>query len=293
MNEDITLGGQRDDTYELFAMLVGYAVMNHQKIISASKRLTSIFRDEVDCWKFGRQKRGILGVRKVNWVDPNNALPNTLSDADFYNYFEPIMRAWHDVQFRLAGKPKMFSEFPDLLMKILRDENKHRNHLVHSEYTWNRDLIANEELNLARPQNSSGSKNFGYVQVSALNRLDFIEFINFQISIVTFLEDASQNFGLFLYDDIYISSNSSDFDIEIFQFAESEEVSPGPIFDERDNYISDPSHDEIQRFITKNTEVLCEIEMFRRNMKIKSTNCKYETVSPVEGSTIDFRSVSL
>ena len=172
-------------------------------------------------------------------------------------------------------------------MKNLREENTLRNHLVHSEYTWHRDLKQGEEIKMARSQNSSGARNYGHFQIKSLNRNDFLEFVEYQYKILRYLEGRWIDLELFLYDEAYISTNSSEFDLDILQFVQSDEVSPGSGFfsEEYDDYWS-PAHSEIQDFLSRRADELLEIEEFRRKLKIKSANYDYSRVPPVEGDTL-------
>lgn len=285
--EDVNLLISRSDTYELFAMLIGNSIINHQQILSNAKRICLVMRDEIERWKYGRPQRGVLAVSSVKWRDPLETFPNTLSDSEFYSYFESILKSWHDIQFRLAGKPKKFEGFPEVLLKNLREENTQRNHLVHSEYTWGQDLMQGEELRAARPQNSSGSRNYGHFQIKTLNRTDFLEFVEYQYKIMHYLEGLQFDLELFLYDETYISAHSSEFDVEIGQFAKSDEVSPGSgFFSEEFEDCWSPVHSEIQEFLSKRAEMLMEIEGLRLKLKIKSANYIYSRVPPMEGSTL-------
>jgi hypothetical protein len=285
--ENIQLSISRSDTYELFAMLIGQSVINHQKILSNAKRLCQVMRDEIERWKYGRSQRGVLAVSSVKWRDPLETFPNSLSDSEFYSYFESILKSWHDIQFRLAGKPKKFEGFPETLLKNLREENTQRNHVVHSEYTWNPDLTQGEELRAARPQNSSGARNFGHFQIKTLKRTDFLEFVEFQYKVMHYLESLQFDLELFLYDEAYISVHSSEFDVEIVNFSRSDEVSPGSAFFSEgfEDYWS-PTHSEIQDFLSKRAEDLSEIEEFRLKLKIKSGNYVYSRLPRMEGSTL-------
>ncbi len=285
--EDVKLNISRSDTYELFAILIGNSVINHQKILSNAKRICQIMRDEIECWKYGRARRGVLAVSSVNWRDPLESFPNTLSDSDFYSYFESILNSWHDIQFRLAGKPAKFEGFPSNLLKNLREENKLRNHLVHSEYVWDRDLKQGDEIMVARPQNSSGARNFGHFQVKTLNRSEFLEFIEYQYKIIQFLEFLQCDFELFLYDEAHITANSTEFDVEVVQFSQSEEVNSGSAgFSEGFEDPWEPRHAEIIAFLSAKAESLSAIEELRLKLRIKSGNCVYTQLPPMEGSTL-------
>lgn len=285
--EDVQLSIARGDTYELFAMLIGHSIINHQKILSNSRRLCQVMRDEIERWKYGRQYRGVLRVSSIKWRDPLETFPNTLSDSDFYTYFESILKSWHEIQFKLAGKPSRFEDFPVTLLKNLREENTQRNHLVHSEFTWHPDLTQGEEIRVARSQNSSGARNFGQYQIKTINRADFLEFVEYQYKIMHYLEDLHFDLELFLYDEAYISEYSSEFDAAIVQFAQSEEVSPGSgFFSEEFEDHWNPTHSEIQGFLAKRAETLSEIDSFRLNLKVKSVNYIYSRMPPAEGSTL-------
>ena len=292
LKEDVWLSLSSNDTYELFAMLIGHSVMNHQRIVATAKRINQALRDEIERWKYGRQDRGLLRVK--GWKDPLELLSNTLSDSDFYNYFESTMKSWHDIQFRLAGKPSKFKLFPDTLMRNLREVNTNRNHLVHSEYTWQPYLRHSEEISVARPQNSSGTKNFGYVQIKTLNRDDFLQFIEYQYSIIHFLENmVFVDFQGFLYDDTYISTYSEDFDDEIVQFSDSEEVSPGYMGVKEFEDPFYPKHSEIQIYLSRRVEDLTKIDELRLQLKIKSANHQYSRIPPFEGGALDLSNATI
>ena len=287
LKEDVQLNISRTDTYELFAMLIGTSVINHQKILSTAKCICRNMRNEIEVWKYGRAPRGVLSVSSVQWKDPQDSFPNTLSDSDFYSYFEAILNSWHDIQFRLAGKPSKFETFPETLLKNLREENKQRNHLVHSEYIWDRELAQGEELKVARPQNSPGARNFGHFQIKMLKRSEFLEFIEYQYKLMHYLEDIEFDFEAFVFDDHYISENSSAFDVEIVHFAQHEDVNPGTgFFSEEFTDTWNPVHSEVQKFLSKRAQSLLEIEEMRIKLKIKSGNCVYSRLPPVEGSTL-------
>jgi hypothetical protein len=285
--EDVQLSIARGDTYELFAMLIGHSIINHQKILSNARRLCQVMRDEIERWKYGRPYRGVLGVSSIKWRDPLETFPNTLSDSDFYTYFESILKSWHEIQFGLAAKPSKFADFPVTLLKNLREENTQRNHLVHSEYTWDPDLTQGEEIRAARPQNSSGARNFGHFQIKTINRADFLEFVEYQYKIMHYLEGLQFDLEMFLYDEAYISAHSSEFNAAVVQFAQSEEVSPGSgFFSEEFEDHWNPTHSEIQGFLAQRSEALSEIENFRLNLKMKSVNYIYSRMPPTEGSTL-------
>ena len=292
VREDVLLNMSKSDTYELFSMLLGHAIFNHQRIVSEARRVNWCQRDTIETWKYGKPRRGILSVSSVQWNDPLELFTNTLSDSDFYNYFEAILRGWHGIQFRLAEKPRGFEQFPDLLIKNLREENTLRNHLVHSEYTWHPELLQNEEIKLARPQTSSGAKNHGHFQIKTLKREDFLQFIEYQTVLREYLQKVNYSLDILFYDDFYIAENRSKFDVDIIRFAESEEVSPAhAIGRDEEGDFEDASflrHHEIVAYLEKITNELRDIDRMRLSLNLKSSNYEYLRQPPIEGSILDY-----
>jgi hypothetical protein len=290
-NDDVQYEIDLADTYEVFSQLLGITLVNHQRITSHVKHLSIVLRSEIETYKFACRSRIQLGANKTfaksAWIDPLVTFQNTMSDSDFYAYFEALLSSWHDIQFRLAGKPEGWRSFPSLLMKALKDENTQRNHLVHSEFTYQPGLSPQNELLMARSQSSSGAKNFGMVSVRTLRKEDLESFVEFQFKLIKFIEIFSWDFEYLLFDWSYIEENEGEFDIEVITFSRSDNVGSGYI--EKDSMPQEPTHQEIQELLVKSNSDLTEIDDLRKNLEIKVAQHRYETRFPKEGfvSNID------
>ena len=290
-HDDVQYDIDRADTYEVFSQLLGNTLVNHQKITSHVKHLSIVLRSEVETYKFACRCRRELGANKTfaktAWIDPLDTFQNTMSDSDFYAYFEALLGSWHDIQFRLAGKPEGWRSFPSLLMKALKDENIQRNHLVHSEFTYQPGLSPQNELLMARSQSSSGAKNFGMVSVRTLRKEDLESFVEFQFKLIKFIEKSSWDFEYLFFDWSYIDQNEDEFDLEVITFSRSENVGSGYI--EKDSAVQEPTYQEIRELLVKSHLNLVEIDDLRKNLEIKIAQHQYKTRFPKEGfvSNID------
>lgn len=268
------------DTVELFAQLIGQIVINHQKIIKFLRKITLTLEDDLQLWRTGRFRRRVLGEVRVFRKDESIAAftknINTLSDSDIIRFFELILCDWHNVQHRFIGKPNWFSDYPDTLLKCLRDENTIRNHLIHSDFEYKDELVPLEQIQVSRNQTGEGKKR-GTIGIRTVQREEMIQFLQFQNLLFEHLEEIFYEFEYgdrvgFLVDCAFVEENKSDFDIEVVDYIEG------------DNWLALPDdlseQNQIFDYFMKFQIELKIIEEMRKVLEIKIGNYNYEWKFP-------------
>ncbi len=177
------------DTLELLQQAVGRAVINHQHLNTSIKYALLVLRSILNAFEYGHSINDRIFLGR-EWQEPLNSYVNQISDSELYDVFGSHLNKWHEFQHCLLGEPHWYSDYAKILMRCLKDENKIRNELMHTQYLAGGSATPLKEVVAKLPVNNN-SPNRGLVATNIMPLKDILEYTGFQSKLINMINEFS------------------------------------------------------------------------------------------------------
>lgn len=284
-----------EDTTELFATLLGYLVINHERLNFIILNSIETLDKKLNRWKTLAEERSFYDEANEKIVFPDikinypvQSFFKKLPDAELRELFSDCILSFCELQKVLAELPEWFEQFHTILERCIKDENQIRNEMVHSTFSFQ---ISNEVHNSMTRQRRvrNATKRKGQIEVTNIDRYALVEFLSYQKSLQIFLEetfwDPDTDFMLdfsqiYFYPErfpgtcVEYAKSCALYEID---FQNKEQIKELVKFMEEEGY-SDKRDVVLQHFHNLTTDLI-QLDEMRQNLKIKSKDVKYHSTN--------------
>lgn len=258
----------KDDALERLYTLLGRVVYSHENlnnilrdaIASLNHMISGLKYKEGGSWDYVDSIDRLAGYK-----DPINSYLNLLGDKELRDLFFVFLYEWHKVQSGLIANPDWFHDFPEKVVRCIKEENSSRNLLIHSSYSFDQGINPHEEIRSKRRSNSQTPKdNKGrwakrLVNITSFETLE--RFTWYQGQLNQWLEDFELSLYVGFSGDRRIATNSSNDFIKQL---------PLKVYQQRDHASGKyKKHEIILNEILKDVEGLDLVDSLRSKLDIK------------------------